>query len=152
MRPAQAIKLLLEQLLLTILWSAHADDSVVIFNDVRVSALSPRLVRIEAKGPQGFVDNSTFMVVNRAFHSDSVTLTAKNESSDSVTIVSTFFTVMLQTGTGPNGSSVSASVSSSQGKILWQTKDLAAVQQALNGVCAACTRGAGRRCTGCSHG
>jgi hypothetical protein len=40
-------------------------SSVIVVGDVRVSALSPTLVRVEAKGPKGYEDRSTMNVVGR---------------------------------------------------------------------------------------
>ena len=37
----------------------------VIIGDTRISALSPTLLRIEAKGPQGFENRQTFNVIGR---------------------------------------------------------------------------------------
>ena len=34
--------------------------------EMRVQALSPTLLRVEPKGPRGFEDRPTFMVVNRS--------------------------------------------------------------------------------------
>jgi hypothetical protein len=45
--------------------AAVADEIIV--GDLRVQALSPTLVRIEPKGPNGFENRTSFMVVNRAF-------------------------------------------------------------------------------------
>ena len=42
-------------------------DAEVIVGGVRVQALSETLLRIEPKGPMGFEDNTTFMVVSRDF-------------------------------------------------------------------------------------
>jgi hypothetical protein len=42
-----------------------AESSEAVIGEVRVQALSPTLVRIEQKGPQGFEDRKTLTVVNR---------------------------------------------------------------------------------------
>merc|ERR1740138_544494 len=43
------------------------DGTSCIVGDYRVQALSPILLRVEPKGPNGFEDRTTFMVVNRDF-------------------------------------------------------------------------------------
>ncbi|CAK0904511.1 unnamed protein product [Prorocentrum cordatum] len=43
------------------------DGNSVIVGDYRVQALSPYLLRVEPKGPNGFEDRTTFTVVNRDF-------------------------------------------------------------------------------------
>jgi len=48
-----------------VLPACAAPSSEVIEGNVRVQALSPTLVRIEQKGPQGFEDRKTLTVVNR---------------------------------------------------------------------------------------
>jgi len=50
----------------------EGDGKSVIVGDYRVQALSPTLLRVEPKGPNGFEDRTTFMVVNRDF--DGLTL------------------------------------------------------------------------------
>ena len=47
--------------------SAQTPVGEVVVGNIRVSALSPTLVRVEPKGPTGFEDRTTFMVVSRAF-------------------------------------------------------------------------------------
>ncbi len=51
--------------LLALLSSARGED--VIVGDIRVQTLSPRLVRIERRGPLGFEDRETFLVVERSW-------------------------------------------------------------------------------------
>ena len=48
----------------------HADEIV---GDVRVQVLSPTLVRIELKGPQGFEDRETFHITERTWPGAAVT-------------------------------------------------------------------------------
>lgn len=66
----------------------------VVLGDVRVQALSPTLVRVEPKGPHGFEDRKTFMVVNRSMGGVPV---SKREVGNGTTNISTaYFSVLLQ--------------------------------------------------------
>ena len=60
-----------------------ADESIV--GNVRVQALSPTLVRIEQKGPEGFEDRNTLTVVNR----DWAGIPLKVEKKDGKTLLTT---------------------------------------------------------------
>ena len=55
-------------------YSFPADEqkpsAAVVVGEVRVSALSPSLIRIEPKGPAGFEDRETLMVQSRDFAGD----------------------------------------------------------------------------------
>ena len=66
MRMKIALHSLLLHLLLLSTY-ARSDAIVVTVNgeDVRVTALSERLVRLEPRGPKGFEDGTTFNVLNR---------------------------------------------------------------------------------------
>ena len=44
--------------------TAAADEAV--FGNIRIQALSPTVLRVEPRGPQGFENRSTFMVTSRA--------------------------------------------------------------------------------------
>ena len=61
-------------------FAAEATSSTVIVGDTRISALSPTLLRIEAKGPKGFENRQTFNVVGRD-EFDGVGLEVLNKSS-----------------------------------------------------------------------
>lgn len=61
-------------------------EAEVTVGAVRVQALSDTLIRVEPKGPMGFEDNTTFMVVSRDW--TGVPLT-KGPSTGGVTTVST---------------------------------------------------------------
>ena len=43
----------------------EARDSQVAVGNLRIQALSASMLRIEPRGPLGFEDRSTFMIVNR---------------------------------------------------------------------------------------
>ena len=76
--------------------SAAAAGYQVIFNGVRVQALSPTVLRLEPAGPLGFVNSSTFLVVNRTAFSG-VPLRTEACNVTHITLVSPFYTVRLQT-------------------------------------------------------
>lgn len=46
--------------------AGSGSPSSVVVGEIRVTAISPTLVRLEQKGPQGFEDRATFNVVNRS--------------------------------------------------------------------------------------
>ena len=52
-------------------------EAEVTVGAVRVQALSDTLLRIEPRGPMGFEDNTTFMVVSRDWTGPSVCLSAR---------------------------------------------------------------------------
>lgn len=56
--------------------SVLADIPSVTVGNTRIQALSPTLLRVEPKGPMGFEDRSTFMVVDRSFPGTPITATA----------------------------------------------------------------------------
>ena len=58
--------------------SIYAEVSSQVVGDVRVQVLSPTLVRIELRGPNGFEDRETFHVVNRSWPGAEVNRTVNN--------------------------------------------------------------------------
>ncbi|KAL1527745.1 hypothetical protein AB1Y20_009130 [Prymnesium parvum] len=74
--------------------TSHARGSPsVIVDDVRVTAISPQLVRVEPRGPQGFEDRTTFMVASRDM---SRALPLSTTSTPSGTLLSTsHYSVLL---------------------------------------------------------
>mmetsp|Transcript_46842 Transcript_46842/g.102419 ORF Transcript_46842/g.102419 Transcript_46842/m.102419 type:complete len:871 (+) Transcript_46842:27-2639(+) len=82
-------------------WSAPAAAAAVckeceiVLGDVRVQALSPVLLRVEPKGPQGFEDRTTFMVASRAF--EGLPITAKKQV-DGTLMRTSHYTVLLKNG------------------------------------------------------
>jgi hypothetical protein len=88
---------LLHLFLLELVWgSSHK----VIFNGVRVTAMSPTLLRIEPVGPTGFVDSSTFVVVNRTTF-PGVPLRTEASNLTHITLVTQFYAVRLRTPAPP---------------------------------------------------
>jgi hypothetical protein len=63
-RPVSLLKILITLVILTSPAILYADASVVV-GSVRIQMLSGSLVRLEAKGAEGFEDRDTFHVVNR---------------------------------------------------------------------------------------
>ena len=61
--------------------SSSSSSSSLIVGDVRVTALSSSLVRIEPRGPGGFEDRPTFNVVGRGSFDDGLPLTVINQSA-----------------------------------------------------------------------
>merc|ERR1719188_575993 len=68
-------------------------EGEVTIGDVRVQALSPGLVRIEPRGPKGFEDRPTFMVVNRTFPGVSAVL---KDSADGKVVRTEHYDVVLR--------------------------------------------------------
>ncbi|CAK0793240.1 unnamed protein product [Prorocentrum cordatum] len=73
--------------------AASSKQGEVTIGEVRVQALSPNLVRVEPRGPKGFEDRSTFMVVNRSFPGVSAEL--KN-TEDGKVVRTEFYDVVLR--------------------------------------------------------
>ena len=70
--------------------------SSVIVGDVRVTAISPVLVRVEPKGPNGYEDRSTFMVVERDM-SKALEITQK-KTSEGTLLLTDSYGVLLSDG------------------------------------------------------
>lgn len=79
-----------------------ADTNTVVVGNVRVQALSPRLVRIEPKGPMGFENRTTFMVVGRDSFGAGVPLTLVNQSNGVSWLSTPYYSVMI-VQTTPSG-------------------------------------------------
>eukprot|EP00040_Diaphanoeca_grandis_P012991 m.65720 g.65720 ORF g.65720 m.65720 type:complete len:903 (-) comp23596_c0_seq1:497-3205(-) len=91
---------LLWVLLVALSWNAHMaraipNASIAIVSDVRVTMLSPTLVRVEQQGPMGFEDRPTFMVVNRSFAGVPITKQFINTTDGSTHLQTTYYTVVL---------------------------------------------------------
>jgi len=74
-------------------FSAPRTSSVTV-GDVRVTAISPEVVRVEPKGPQGFEDRTTFMVVDRDM-SKGLDITQKS-TSDGTLLTTSHYSVLLK--------------------------------------------------------
>ena len=61
--------------------SSSSSSSSQIIGDVRVTAFSPSLVRIEPRGPTGFEDRATFNIVGRGSFGDGLPLIIINQSA-----------------------------------------------------------------------
>ena len=73
-------------------FSAPRTSSVTV-GDVRVTAISPTVVRVEPKGPQGFEDRTTFTVVDRDM-SKGLDITQKT-TSDGTLLTTAHYSVLL---------------------------------------------------------
>lgn len=71
-----------------------APESWAVVGDVRIQALSTTLLRIEPKGPKGFEDATTFMVVNRDFPGLPIVV---GEHPEGVLLKTKAYSVLLRT-------------------------------------------------------
>eukprot|EP00928_Gymnodinium_smaydae_P034068 TRINITY_DN24225_c0_g1_i1.p1 TRINITY_DN24225_c0_g1~~TRINITY_DN24225_c0_g1_i1.p1 ORF type:complete len:880 (-),score=38.86 TRINITY_DN24225_c0_g1_i1:6-2645(-) len=71
-------------------WGAN----VAVVGNVRIQALSPTLVRVEPRGPLGFEDRTTFMVVNRDF--EGIAILGQKNTSDGILIETPYYSVLLR--------------------------------------------------------
>ncbi len=94
--------------------AAQAKQSTNVVGDVRVQVLSPTLVRIELKGPEGFEDRSTFHIVERDWDGVSV---KKNVAEGYVNLTTKDFVVKVpQDGKGLDG----IVINNTDGELLWE--------------------------------
>eukprot|EP00729_Bicosta_minor_P014065 gene14065-5516_t len=78
----------------------QADSSITV-GDIRVTALSSTLVRVEPKGPKGFEDRTTFMVVDRESFAG-IPISKKSETATSTTLSTASYDVVLtKVGSSP---------------------------------------------------
>ena len=74
-------------------------DCEATFGELRVQALSETLIRLEYKGPVGFEDNTTFMVVNRDF--PGLSLQTVSQSSSHVVLKTSAYVIKANLSTTP---------------------------------------------------
>lgn len=86
-------------LVLQTLLALGTGPSSIIVNDVRVTAMSPTLIRLEPKGPQGFEDRTTFMVVSRTAAGKGPPMTT-NKTSEGTVLSTPYYSVLVR-GDGP---------------------------------------------------
>ena len=84
-----------------------------IVGDVRLQALSPTLLRLEVKGPQGFEDRPTFHVVNRQWPGTEL---ASSTEGDDVIVHGQMFQVRVPKDAK---SLDGVTVQSGDGQVLW---------------------------------
>eukprot|EP00935_MAST-01C_sp_MAST-1C-sp1_P000812 g812.t1 len=77
--------------------TAQTPVGEVVVSNVRVSALSPTLVRVEPKGPTGFEDRTTFMVVSRAF--DKIPIKVLKQTAGTALLSTEHYQVSIQGAT-----------------------------------------------------
>jgi hypothetical protein len=112
--------------------SSGSTAAVVLAGAVRVTAMSPALVRIERVGPLGFTDNTTFFALNRTAFAGVPLRTLSANASDA-SLATEFYSFDLSVRTTQNGSTViSATVSrGNDSTATWVTRDLTAVSASL---------------------
>ena len=71
------------------------ESSLIVNGNVRVSALSPTLLRIEPKGPKGFEDKPTFNIVSRTIEKTPPVLKKLNESAEGTWLSTPFYSVFV---------------------------------------------------------
>jgi len=81
-------------------FASAAQTSVIVDIDrgIRVTAISPTLVRIEPKGPQGFEDRTTFMVVQRDM-SQALNI-SRSTTTEGVLLTTSAYSVLLRRSPG----------------------------------------------------
>lgn len=73
----------------------------VVVGNLRVTAVSSSLVRVEPKGPNGFEDRTTFMVVDRAGFAG-IPIAVKSDTPTMTTLTTSSYNVLLmKTGAPP---------------------------------------------------
>lgn len=82
---------------------------------VRVQALSPRLLRVEQKGPMGFEDRSSFMVVNRSAFTG-VPVWEQSKGNGSTSLGTAYYEIEV------SNTSPSFSVRSPSGELLYSSQ------------------------------
>ena len=87
-------------LLLLVLPLASTRGASITVGNTRVTALSPTLLRVEPRGPLGFEDQTTFMVVNRSSFGG-IPIAKANESAAGTLLSTAHFDVLLKTGSTP---------------------------------------------------
>eukprot|EP00038_Savillea_parva_P031202 m.83735 g.83735 ORF g.83735 m.83735 type:complete len:895 (+) comp9559_c0_seq1:81-2765(+) len=80
--------------------AAPAPSSTLTIGNYRFTGLSETLLRVEPKGPMGFEDRTTFMVVNRTVFSG-VPLTNEGTSNGNTIVSSPFYKIILGPTTAP---------------------------------------------------
>ncbi len=97
--------------------AVYAEVQEQVIGDVRVQVLTPTLVRIELKGPNGFEDRETFHVVNRSWPGAEVDRVVSNGFINIST--SNFIVKVPETPDGLKGIVISDSV----GTVIWEMPD-----------------------------
>lgn len=101
--------------------ASGASDSVVVGN-VRVTALSDTLVRIEPRGPKGFEDRTTFSVVGRD-EFPLLSIRTLNTSASGTWLGTSAYAVFIPaSGVGSTGLA-NATVATLDGRIIWEGKN-----------------------------
>ena len=113
MLPPPPLLLLLLAVGATHVGAAMQPGASVIVGNIRVQALSESLLRVEAKGPKGFEDRTTFMVTNRNW--TGIPITKKADG----TLVTASWEASVDAGS--DGSKPSIVVTSHAGKVLYNS-------------------------------
>ena len=82
--------------------SALSPTNQAVVGDVRVSALSQSLVRVEIKGPKGFEDRATMNVVGRAEFGEGLPIKMLNTSAAGTWLATTAYHVFVPSASAPS--------------------------------------------------
>ena len=86
--------------MLLLVASSSAATSIVV-GDLRVTALSPKLVRIEPKGPMGFEDRTTFTIAGNRSKFSGIDITKANTTAAGVWLATAAYDVLIPSTTPP---------------------------------------------------
>lgn len=122
-------------------WAPPAGTSSIVGN-MRVSMLSPTLVRIEAKGPHGFEDRPTFMALNRSLFPVKITKQT-TLTNGSVQLDTQYYSIVLpkppqQSVTANKDTCISPTVGMDASSKSQRTGNQPVGLLSLAGCCAAC--------------
>jgi hypothetical protein len=93
--------------------------------NLRVQTLSPTLIRVEPKGPMGFEDRTTFMVVDRSFLG--VPILSRTNVTNGVEITTANYSMVVKTGPV-----VTIRVTSPSGGVLYDSSSAPSVSNLLH--------------------
>ena len=114
-------KLIVIALALAVPAAATVGSSEIVLNSgrVRVQALSPTLVRIEPKGPTGFEDRTSLMVVDRDFAATQLPISLTNQTAEGTWLSTSAYRVFVynSSASGPP----LAMVADLEGNTVWDS-------------------------------
>jgi hypothetical protein len=90
-----------------------SSDCEAFIGNLRIQTLSSTLIRVEPKGPMGFENRPTFMVVDRSFIG--VPILSKTNTSNGVAITTAYYSVLVK------AEPMSIRVASTDGKVLYDS-------------------------------
>ena len=107
MRAGLGAVLLVTAAAVTVLAAALPEESQAVFGDIRVQALSDRLVRVELRGALGFEDRATFTVVGREQFSG-IPIVAREETDTHYVVKTAAYQVLVEKNAGMDPAAVCA--------------------------------------------